>query len=369
MNISILQENLLSALTKTGRNLSNKPQLPVLQDVLIKTEDGRIVLTTTNLETTEIVKTGGKIEKEGEICVQSHLLTELVSSLPQETVRLVAKDGNLNVSCSGVEATIPGIPGSEFPPLPKQGKGSCAILDKEGFLSALGSVIFSAATDEGRPLLTGVKVLVGGEDMTLAATDGYRLSVKKFKSPLKTDLDLVIPARALTEVLKTGAEDKGGKTILFSETSDGQLWFVIGDTEIITRKIDGEYPDFKKIVPTKFTTRVVFDKEELSRAVKSAAIFARDNANIIRVHVENQTVRVSANTPAVGENKVEIDTKVNGEGGDIAFNSRFLSELLMNFPGKELIFEMTGSLNPGVFRPLKDESFLHIIMPVRVSAS
>lgn len=369
MNVSILQENLLHALTKTGRNLSGKPQLPILQNALLKTEEGRLVLTTTNLETTEIVRVGAKVEKDGEICVSSRLLTELVVSLSQETVRLTIKDGSLMVSCAGTTATIPGVPGSEFPSLPKQGKADRLTLDKEKLTEALGSVVFSAATDEGRPLLTGVKIISENGEVTFAATDGYRLSVKKLSLALKNNLNLVVPARALTEIIKAGDEDKDVKTVLFSETEDGQLWFVIGDTEIITRKIDGEYPDFKKIIPSKFLTRALFEKEELLRAVKSAAIFARDNANIIRVHIENQSVVVSANTPSVGENKVKLETKVDGEGGDVAFNSRFLIELLNNFSGHELIFEMTGSLNPGVFRPVKDESYLHIIMPVRVGAS
>ncbi len=369
MIVSILQENLLHALTKTGRNLSNKPQLPILQNVLLKTEEGRLVFITTNLETTEIVRSGAKVEKDGEICVSSRLLTELAVSLPQETVLLSVADGSLVISCSGTTATIPGVPGSEFPPLPKQAKGERLSLDKEKLAGALGSVLFSAATDEGRPLLTGIKIVSDDNEVTLAATDGYRLSVKKLDLPLKHKLDRVVPARALAEVVKTGGEEKEAKSVLFSETEDGQLWFTIGDTEIITRKIDGEYPDFKKIVPTKFSTRVVFEKEDLLRAAKSVAIFARDNANIIRIHIENQTVIVSANTPSVGENKVDIGTKVDGDGGDIAFNSRFLLELLNNFSGEELIFEMTGSLNPGVFRPVKDESYFHIIMPVRTSTS
>lgn len=369
MIVSVLQENLLKALTKTGRNIPAKPQLPVLQNVLIKTDSGGLTLTTTNLETTEIVRTGAKVEEDGEMCVSSRLLTELVMSLPRETVKMTISEGSLVLSCLGTTATMQGTPGSEFPPLSGEGRADRVPLDKNKLTEALSSVLFSAAEDEGRPILTGVKIFSEDGAAVFASTDGYRLAVKKLELPLKDNLDLIIPAKALIEVVKTGQEDKENKTVLFSESENGQLWFVAGDTEIITRKIEGEYPDFKKIIPAKFSTRTVFEKEELSRAVKSAAIFARDNANIIRIHIENQTVVVSANTPSVGENKIEFETKVDGEGGDIAFNSRFLLELLNNFVGDELIFEMTGSLNPGVFRPAKDESYLHIIMPVRVSAS
>jgi DNA polymerase-3 subunit beta len=144
--------------------------------------------------------------------------------------------------------------------------------------------------------------------------------------------------------------------------------FTVGDTEIHTRPIAGEYPNIEKIVPTRHNTRAMIDKTSLLHAVKSASIFARDNANILRLHIENQTIIVSANTPQVGENHVEVEAKVDGEGGDIAFNSRFLLEFLNGFAGEELLFEMTGSLNSGVFKPVKDDSYLHIIMPVRVAA-
>ena len=142
--------------------------------------------------------------------------------------------------------------------------------------------------------------------------------------------------------------------------------FVVGDTEIRTRLIDGDYPNFEKIIPTKYNTRVLLEKAALLSAAKSAAIFARDNANIVKLHIENQTVTISANTPQIGQNQVDVEANVDGEGGDMAINSRFLLECLSNFPGDELLFEMTGSLNPGVFRPVKDDSYLHIIMPVRV---
>ncbi|MBI4065129.1 DNA polymerase III subunit beta [Candidatus Gottesmanbacteria bacterium] len=366
MNIQILQENLLRALIKTGRIISSKPQLPILQSLLLTTREGQLTIIASSLEATEIVTTRGKITKEGGMCVPSRLLIEFISSLPQETVTLEAKEGALSVACGKIHATIPGTLVSEFPTVPSRGKGSSFSFDKDSFVLALQGVLFAAATDESRPLLTGVKIIGGKDGMSLTATDGYRLSQKNLRGGANFSSTVVIPSRALSEVVKLCQEDKEVKELFFEETKEGQLVFSVGDTNLFTRRIDGEYPNTEKIIPKTYTTKITLDKEQFGRAVKSASVFARDNANIIRFHIEGNLLTVSANTPSVGENTIEVDGKAEGDGGDIAFNSRFLTEFLSNTKGDELVFEMTGSLNPGVFRVVGDDSFFHIIMPVRV---
>lgn len=366
MNIQILQENLLKALTRTGRILSSKPQLPVAQNALLQTKTGGLRVVTTNLETTEAVSVGAKVEQEGTACVSSRLLTELVLTLPPETVRLETKDEGVIVRCSGYQAEVPGVSPKEFPPAPEHAGIKKQKTKKEDLVRALSLVLFAAATDEGRPILTGVKFFGDQKGTTIVATDGYRLSLKKTGRENQEPLDMTVPARALFEMVKTAIEEKDVAEISFGKTESGQLAFVVGDTEITTRIIDGDYPDVFKIIPTSFTTRALFDKDSLTRAVKSAAVFARDNANIVRFVIENQTLVVSAQSAQTGKNQVEMSAKVDGDGGEIAFNSRFLLDFLNNFPEPEVLFEMTGSLNPGVFRPVKDDSYLHIIMPVRV---
>lgn len=368
MNVSILQENLLKTLTRAGRIVSPKAQLPIMQNVLLSADESRFSVTATSLELTEVAVAPAKVEKAGGICVSSRLLTDLVVSLPQETVHLVAKEGSLHVRCGGVNATIPGVPAAEFPPISPVTKKAGMKLEKQTLLAALSGVLFAAATDEGRPLLTGIKLVKKDSGVSVAATDGYRLSLKHLALGTQGDLDIVVPARALSELSKVSSEEKDVESVTMVQSGDGQLVFIVGDTEIHTRAIAGEYPDIEKIIPKTHNTRVLVDATALLRAVKSAAVFARDNANILRFHIENQSMVVSANTPQVGENHVEVDAKIDGEGGDIAFNSRFLMEFLNGFVGDEVLFEMTGSLNPGVFKIPKDETYLHIIMPVRVSA-
>jgi DNA polymerase III subunit beta len=366
MHITLLQENLLRALSRAARIVPAKPQLPVVANVLLQTEEGRLKVTATNLETTESILVGAKIEQEGGICVSSRLLLEFVSTLPQVNVELRVKDGSLSVKAQGFHAVIPGVAAGEFPQSTDTGTTATASLEKDEFVRAMSQVIFAAATDEGRPLLTGIRILQKDQETLFAATDGFRLSVKRLNLKTKEPLDLLIPARALSEVVKVSLEEKEEKTITITRTSSAQLVFGIGDTQIQTRLIDGAYPNFEKIIPATHNTRVKMEKSALLSAVKSAAIFARDNANIVKFHVENALVTVSANTPQVGENSVDVEAEVEGEGGDMAINSRFLLECLSNFPSDEVIFEMTGSLNPAVFTSSKEQRYLHIIMPVRV---
>jgi DNA polymerase-3 subunit beta len=366
MKITLLQENLLKALSRASRIVPAKPQLPVIANVLLQTEEGRLKVTATNLETTESIVVGAKIEQEGGICVSSRLLLEFVSTLPQSNVDLSVKDSALTIHAQGFRAVIPGVSSREFPQSTDTSISASASLEKDEFVRAMSQVIFAAATDEGRPLLTGIRILQKDSETLFVATDGFRLSVKRLDLKTKDPLDLLVPARALSEVVKVSLEEKEEKNITIARTSSAQLVFGIGDTQIQTRLIDGVYPNFEKIIPTTHNTRVKMDKSALLSAVKSAAIFARDNANIVKFHVEGSTVTVSANTPQVGENSVDIEAGIEGEGGEMAINSRFLVECLSNFPSEEVIFEMTGSLNPAVFTSSGDQRYLHIIMPVRV---
>ncbi|MDP1722385.1 MAG: DNA polymerase III subunit beta [Candidatus Gottesmanbacteria bacterium] len=368
MKVSVLQENLTQAVTRTSRVISTKPPLPILSTILLlATKDG-LLLTASTLETTESVSVGAKIDREGGLCVPAKVFSELVSSLPQDTVFLEEKEGSLRISCGGIRASIAGVAAGEFPPLNKNEGKKETSLDKDAFVSVLSLVLFAASTDEGRPLLTGVKIVQKQEGALFAATDGYRLSVYRSGLALPASTDVVIPGRALGEILRVCQEEKEVKKVVISDAGEGQLVARVGDTTIVTRRIEGEYPNFEKIIPAKHTTVATIDVQQFTRAVKSASIFARDSANIVRLHVGKNSLTISANAPQVGENTVELDAKTEGEEGDIAFNSRFLAELLSNFPGEEVVFEMTGSLNPGAFRSPKDSSFLHIIMPVRVSA-
>jgi len=368
MKVSLLQTHLMSALTKTTRVISSKAQLPILQNILMETHEEFLYIAGTNTETTVVTKTNAKIEKPGGVCVPAKLFMEFVSTLPEGQVDCVYKEGSLLITCGGYEATIPCVAREEFPPLPEITKGKEIEVPKTTLVSSLEEVLFAAAIDEGRPVLTGIKIKKTNEGVLMVATDGYRLSLKKVSVSLGEDTDVIIPSRALLEVVRIGQEEKKDDKMFFKKVDESQLGFFIGNTEVYTRLIDGEYPNFEKILPKQYTTRVTIQKELLVKATKSAALFARDNANIIKFHIEEGKVIVSANTPQVGKNTIELDAEVEGEGGDIAFNSRFVIDFLNHFGEDVVVFEMTGSLNPGVFKSPKQDDFLHIIMPVRTAA-
>lgn len=367
MKLSILQENLHRGVSRASRIISTKPQIPILANILLVAKEGGLQIISSSLETTERTTVSAKVDKEGGICVPARVFTELVDSLPQDTVLLEEKEKSLFVSCGGVRATIAGINQGEFPSIIETAGKESTVVEKGVLVRALSLVLFAAATDEGRPLLTGVKLTQKKEKTVLAATDGYRLSVYSLLLGFADKTDAVIPARALSELVRVCQEEKEIKEIEFFPVIDGQICIKVGETEIVTRQVDGQYPNYEKIIPPGHTTSTTTDAQGFLRAVKSASIFARDSANIVRLHINKTTLSVSANAPQVGEGSVEIDVKVEGEGGgDIAFNCRFLADLLAVFPGDEVVLETSGSLGPGVFRSPTDPAFLHIIMPVRV---
>ena len=321
-----------------------------------------------SLEMTEIAILPGKTIKEGGVCVPAKLFLDFVSTLPQEPVEISLEDGGVSISCGGSSAVIPTVGREEFPPVSLV-SGEKKNIEEGQLLDAISSVVFSAATDDSRPLLTGVCVVPSGDETTFVATDGYRLSVSKINGTFSFEEKRIIPARALSELVRICGEEKEKHGIDLFETEEKQIAFRVGDTTLVTRPIDGEYPNYEKIIPKTHSTSAVVQKETLMRAVKSAAIFAKDNANIVKLHLDETGITASANTPSVGKNTVLVPVSISGEGGDIAFNSRFLLDFFSHVDSDEVTFEMTGSLNPGVFRTKESEGFLHIIMPVRVQNS
>ncbi len=365
INTIVLQENLHKAISVVSKFTSSRTQLPILSHLLLETEEGRLKISSTNLETSASYWIGAKNKENGKICVSARLLAEIVNSLPQEKIHLEVKNSQLNIICASSQATLSGVDAAGFPQLPDIGEKSLVKLKKTDLDQVLPFVLISVSTDEARPLLTGVKFLQKEGQLQIVATDGFRLSLKKTTQMQGLNIDFVISGKALSEVHRLFGEEKNEEAGLIM-SDEKQVVFVFPQAQIATRLIEGEYPPFEKIIPTSFTTRVIFPKEELQKAVKLAAIYAREAANIIRLAIKNNLATVSANSPQIGQNQTEIAVRSEGEGGEIAFNARFLLDLLGVFPAEEIAFEMSGPLAPGVFKHPTDDSYLHIIMPVRV---
>lgn len=372
MKVSILQENLSYGLNVAGRSVASRAQLPVLSNVLLSTEKGRLKFSATDLETGINLWLGAKVEKEGALSVPGKILAEFVSSLPAAKVDLVVKENKLSLNSGVYQADFIGLPASEFPQIPSLKGQANLSFNGQLLAQAINQVAFAAAADEGRPVLTGVLMIIKGKQLILVATDGYRLSLKKISGikglekvkELKSGL--IVPARTLIEVARVinDAEEKKLKVAITAKAS--QVIFALTEAEIVSRLIEGKFPDFERIIPEKSLTKAILDREALVRAVKMASIFARESANIIKFEMKNSQLKVSANTAQIGSNLSQIEAKTEGKGGKIAFNSRYLLDFLNGLNSDQVSLEMSGPLNPGVFSPVGDKSFFHIIMPVRV---
>src|SRR4030043_2370555 len=373
MKLSTLQENLAKGLTTASRSFASRAPLPVLSNILLVTDRGRLKLSATNLETGVNYWLGAKVEKEGALSVPAKVFTEFITSLPAEKVELEAKENNLLVNCGSYQAEFNGLAATEFPKIPSiKGKTDLSFVSTE-LIKSINQVAFAAAQDEGRPVLTGVLLAIEGKNLSLVATDGYRLSLKKIPSTKgiaqskELKKGLIIPSRTLIELARTIGDADQGKNIGLTITEESnQAIFSTIDIEIISRLIEGKYPDYKRIIPDKGKTNVILDTIELTRAIRVAAIFAREAANIIRFNIDKKGLEITANTAQVGRNRVRLEAKVSGPGGKIAFNSRYLLDLLGVANSEQINLEMAGSLNPGVFTMVGEKYYLHIIMPVRV---
>lgn len=368
MRFVCLQENLEKALSYIGRIATVRSQLPVTTNVLIRTTKGNTELIGTDLETTIIASVPGKHEEEGGIMLPTKTLIEVVNALPKEQVEIKTNGTLALISSGAYEIQLHGISPDEFPHPP--GIEKSEKLPIAQLIPYIKQVAFACATDESRAVLTGVLVLFNEGETMLVATDGYRLSLKKIKPKTRKTTSIIVPGRIFLEVSKITAEQKGDgeekETFLSLNSGRNQIAFLFPSMTIYTRLIEGNFPPYEKIIPQRADTKATFDKEEFFKAVKLSSVFAREAANIVKLKLTKKGLMLSANAAQVGENKCEVEASLEGEEGEIAFNSRFLLDFLTNVETKEISFEMTGPLNPGVFKIPGDDSYLHIIMPVRV---
>lgn len=376
MKLDILQENLKNAVGVVSRVLVTKPQMPILANILLETKDGQLILTASNLETTVTLAIGAKIETPGAFTVPGRTLGEVVAGLTAEKITLTTEENNLLIAGGKFKAKIAGLPAADFPKLTNNNeKAAVAAWDfsKTDFLKIINQVSFAAALDDGRASLTGILFKPGPDGLVLAATDGFRLSVVSLPEVKNKDVEsFLLPAKALLEIVRI-MEDKISLTLV-----SNQVIFTTGEIKIYCRCIAGKFPEFEKIIPANSSLKIVAATEELNKAVKLAAIFARNSANIVKLKVsprgeagKSQKLKVSANAPQTGENETEMEVEIEKGGEEefaIAFNYRYLLDFLSNINSQEFTAEFNDSLSSGVFRLPSDPNFLHLIMPVRVQS-
>lgn len=370
MNASVLQENFSKAISGVSRIVSTRPSLPILSNVLLRTEKGKLSVIGTDLTTSLVLEMGGKIEKEGSVTVPARDLAAFVATLPPGKIELSSDDVSLSIRSGLSRARLLGVAATEFPTIDIPRDKGVSVL-RERILGALRNTLFAVAADESRPILTGIKIAPvarkSGNLMVLTATDGFRLSVVEvgvdgapFESPC------VVPGRTLSELARVAS----GESVSLVVTSDGVAFSFEGGW-VLGRLLAGEFPPAERIIPERSDLVVTMDRVELERAVRAAAVFARDSANIVRWIVKDGELTISANSPQIGENETRLSVSGVGsgpsesEGREIAFNARYLLDWIGSVNSEQIEFGMSGPLKPGVFRPVGDKSYTHVIMPVR----
>jgi DNA polymerase-3 subunit beta len=375
MKVSCLQENLAKGLGIVGRAVSPRSTLPVLGNVLLATDAGRLKLAATNLEVGINCWIGARVGEEGAITVPARTFVDLVNALPPEQVdmELIVRTQTLNLRAGRSEANVKGIDAQEFPIVPVPEGDDGIPIEPDVLRTAVSQVAFAAATDESRPILTGVLAKFEGAQLTLAAADGFRLSVRTIPlpRPIPDPFSIIIPARALTELGRISGEQKDPIIVTVTPTRN-QVIFQLTDIVLVSQLIDGNFPDYRQIIPRERTTHTVVDTAAFLKACKTALIFARDAAHITRVHVKPGSeltpghIVVSATSAETGDDVSEFDANIEGEEIEIAFNVRYMIDLLSVVGTPQVALDTTMPSSPGVIRPVGDVDFTHVIMPMHL---
>lgn len=374
MKVACLQENLARGLSTVARAVAPRSTLPVLGNVLLATDEGRLRLSATNLELGISYWIGAKIEEEGSTTVPARTFVDLVNTLPNDTVSmdLTVRNQTLNVRCGAFNNDIKCIDAQEFPPLPPADLDDGLTLNVENLRTMIQQVTFAASTDDARPVLTGVQVEIDGSQITMAAADGFRLSVRTDQlSAAAEPVKAIVPARALSELARVLSGDDEVVTMILPPNR-GQVIFRAKDVEVVSQLIDGAFPDYRGIIPTSSATRSVLSTSAFLKACRAADIFAREAAHSARLRItpggdlEPGSIEVSATAAETGSNETTVDATVEGEPIEIAFNVRFLVDVLSVINTPNVSLETTAASAPGVLRPVGRDDFLHVIMPMHL---
>lgn len=365
MELSVTQENLARSLGGVGRVASSKAGLPILGNILLRTDGTRLLVAATNLEIAAVYHIGSKIVNPGAITVPAKLITEFIASLPSGTVELKVTDNKLAITAGRYSSVINGMIADEFPELPTIEESSSMLytVSTSEFKQAVSQTIITAGNDTTRPVLTGVYWHVVDGAMYLAATDGYRLAERKL-FPAEGELSAIIPASTLQEVLRTVSEDASEIEMVFDET---QVRFRMSGVEITSRLIDGKYPDYRQLIPASSESTVVINTTEFTRVSKIAGLFARASGGSVTVTADSEKQLLSIHSVAseLGENTSTAEAAIKGDG-QVTLNSRYISDALSVVGADEVEFRFSGKLAPCVLTPkAKTAEYVHIIMPLK----
>jgi DNA polymerase-3 subunit beta len=362
MKLQVKQENLAKALSSVARVANSRNTLPILSNVLLKTANNRLNVSATNLDIAITHFVGSKIEKDGAITVPARLMQDFVSSLPNNVLSLELTENRLKISTDQYQSAINGILADEFPVMPAISQGVSLKLPAKDFKKALSQVVFSASNDDSRPVLTGVYFHNATGEVVVAATDSYRLAEAKLAKN-KAALNFLVPSTAAADLQRIIADSDKEVSVTHD---DQQVLFEVGNASLVARLIEGNYPDYRKLIPTKFATVARLGREDFINIAKVSSLFARESAGSITIKADKSDKEVSINAVAsqLGENTARAKASVTGSG-EVTLNSRYLIEALNAFNTEQIEFCFNGKLEPCILRSSSEPGYLHLIMPLR----
>ncbi len=374
MRFTILQQDLLPPLQSVARSVGVRSTLPVLDNILLSCEGKKLKIAATNLEIGVIKYISVDNEAEGEITVPAKTLVELISSLGQSKITMESEGEILTIHSGSFKATINGISASEFPAIPLSSKDTMAF-PKDVFLTS-SQILFASAVDEGRPVLTGILTDVKDSKLDFVATDGFRLAHRQVhlaqsdgeRSRTRVEgFKCLIPRRTFEEVLRIISEIELDEIKVATSENQNQIVFTLGQTIVSSRLIEGNFPAWEKIIPTQIIGRALVEKEQVLKAIKVAAIFAKNEANIVVLTTKKGVLNIKSQTKEIGSQENEIEGQIEGDEIQIAFNAKFLLDALSNIPTSQIMMEFSGPLSASLIRPIGEEGLEFIVMPVRLS--
>jgi len=366
MKVSCTQENLTKGLNIVGRLVGTRATLPVLNNILIKTKNGRLTLSATDLEIGISTWIGAKVDKDGAVTCPARLLSDYTATNTDKTISIELKDTTLHLDSEHFKANIKGIEASEFPLIPEVKEGEALEVSAQDLKEGILKTVFASALDETRPVLAGVCLKIAAGKIKMVATDSYRLAEKTINLITKESKEqsIIVPQRTMAEIGRLLDESVDKVTIKIGEN---QIHFKMGPTEVISRLVEGSFPDYEQIIPKNIKTKIEINTTQFLNAIKMASFFAREAANNVKLSFKKpKNLEVIAVSPQLGDNTSELEANISGDELEIAFNAKFILDALQIIDSEKLSLELAGSLSPGIIRPSKDPNYLYIIMPLRM---
>ncbi|HEY3266387.1 MAG TPA: DNA polymerase III subunit beta [Armatimonadota bacterium] len=365
MKILCTKRDLHEGVATAGR-VAGKSTLPILMNVLVRTQEGGMEIVGSDMEIWIRRRLPAQVQEEGAFTASARLATEIVNALPDSHVQIVADgQGSVTLTCERSSFDLVGLPADQYPSLPQVGDDRKFTMKAGDLRVMIQQVAFAASSDEARAIMTGINMILKDGRVTMAATDGHRLAVRHMAcESLTFEATAIIPARALNELARTlPAEDDADVQI---RVDRNQVQFDAGNTTLITRLIDGQFPNYERVVPASSDKSITAQTAEISQAVRRAGIVAREASNRIILRTDGERLLVTAESGAVGRAKEDVEVIREGDDVEIAFNAKYLQDVLNILDSEGVRFELTGSLNPGLVRPVDTEDYLYVIMPMQI---